>query len=130
MLELLVRPSDSAAANVLISETARRGLPLWSSSGFIGYPILAKSAKQRVKHLIAGMLRELDVHLIRSQREDVNAGLDRRLCQLLTLFWWTSLTDVAHQERRLIGLTSRATPDPAFRELADGDRDIAGYSLA
>src|SRR6266702_2604735 len=93
--------------------------------GLSRLPIGTEPAQHRMIHFITRMLRELDVELVQTQAENLDAGLHEGLCQIRALFGGPPVANVAHQQRRLIRLAFATPPNASCPEFANRDR----YSL-
>src|SRR5260221_8563106 len=88
-------------------------------------PIGTEPTQHRMIHFIARMLRELDIELVKTQAENLDAGVNKSLCQIHALFGGPPAANVAHQQSRLVRLALATAPNASFPELANRDR----YSL-
>src|SRR5882724_1268488 len=93
--------------------------------GLSRLPIGTQPAQHWMIHFIARMLRELDIELVKTQAENLDAGVNKGLCQIGALFGGPPAANVAHQQSRLIRIAIATAPNAPRTQLTDRDR----YSL-
>jgi hypothetical protein len=87
----------------------------------IGIPIITQATVERVIHLIAVVLGELDVEVVFSKTDDFYTGINQLSRELGSQLSWPPTSDITHEKSGWPRVLPSTTPDVSSSEFPDRD---------